>query len=159
MFGQLPHIVRDYRETKALLSNYYSNLEVETANGPSDFEGYPVFVSDTLCATAGMPPRIPGACVIQFDGTPAIAINKELAKQPQHLQDAILFHELGHIKMHRKLRITKFSLVMRMFVEPDYEYEADAYANQRSDHFIAALKMMESYGFNMGHRIRRLIKK
>lgn len=157
MFKQLQYFIQDYRETRYFLSDYCKNVCKDLENTQKDeFEGYPVLTSDALCAAAGVPPRVPAACTVKLNNQWMIITNTKFNKQSTHIQHAIMFHELAHIKLHQHIHMTRLSVIMRLFIEPDYEYEADAYAHQRCDHFIEALQMLGSHGMRVGHRIKRL---
>ena len=153
MFEKIRNSISDVREVREFASQ--TMMKVDEA--PS-FHGYKVFVCDGRCVLTGMSTRIPGAlAMFTPEGEPLIVINTKMMSMPESFREAVMLHEIGHLVLHKDIRVTKWSMIKRVFVEPEMEYEADAYSQAHGGDMITALEEYTKYGApHIKSRIKRL---
>jgi len=91
------------------------------------------YVSDiAVLAMLGISEDIPGCGVTTItyaDHQAAVYIvNNTFLKLPLDIQKAGLAHEEGHVSLNHLSKARWYTTILRFFHEPEYEYEADAYA-------------------------------
>lgn len=101
-----------------------------------------VFVSDEHCLCSAYLTKdvIGGFAGINSFGMPIIIINNKCNDLPLAYRDAIIHHELGHIKLGH-LDGKKTSLRKRHL---EKEFEADLYSQQKGYPMIETLKFMKT---------------
>ena len=102
-----------------------------------------VFVSDEHClCSAYLPKDVIGAFAgINSFGAPVIIINNKCNDLPLAYRDAIIHHELGHIKLGH-LDGKKIPSLRERHLEK--EFEADMYAQQKGYPMLETLQMMKT---------------
>ena len=102
-----------------------------------------VFVSDEHClCSAYLPKDVIGAfAVINSFGMPIIIINNKCNDLPKEYRNAIIQHELGHIKLGH-LDGDKTPSLRKRYLEK--EFEADLYAQQKGYPMLETLQMMKT---------------
>ena len=102
-----------------------------------------VFVSDEHClCSAYLPKDVIGAFAsVNSFGVPIIVINNKCNDLPLAYRDAIIQHELGHIKLGHLDDGKRASLRKRHL---DREFEADLYSHNKGYPMLETLKMMKT---------------
>lgn len=102
-----------------------------------------VFVSDEHClCSAYLTKDVVGAFAgINSFGVPIIVINNKCNDLPLAYRDAIIHHELGHIKLGHLDGKKKPSLRKRHL---EKEFEADLYSQQKGYPMLETLRMMKT---------------
>ena len=102
-----------------------------------------VFVSDELCLCSAYLTKdvIGGFAGINSFGMPVIIINNKCNELPLAYRDAIIHHELGHIKLGHLDGKKKPSLRKRYL---EKEFEADMYSQQKGYPMLETLRMMKT---------------
>ena len=102
-----------------------------------------VFVSDEHClCSAYLTKDVIGAFAgVNSFGVPVIIINNKCNDLPLAYRDAIIHHELGHIKLGHLDDGKRASLRKRYL---DREFEADLYSQQKGYPMLETLKMMKT---------------
>ena len=102
-----------------------------------------VFVSDEHClCSAYLTKDVVGAFAgINSFGVPIIVINNKCNDLPLAYRDAIIHHELGHIKLGH-LDGKKIPSLRERHLEK--EFEADMYAQQKGYPMLETLRMMKT---------------
>ena len=102
-----------------------------------------VFVSDEHClCSAYLTKDVVGAFAgINSFGTPVIIINNKCNDLPLAYRDAIIHHELGHIKLGH-LDNKKIPSLRKRYLEK--EFEADLYSQQKGYPMLETLRMMKT---------------
>ena len=102
-----------------------------------------VFVSDEHClCSAYLPKDVVGAFAsVNAFGIPIIVINNKCNDLPLAYRDAIIHHELGHIKLGHLDGKKKPSLHKRYL---EKEFEADEYSHNKGYPMIETLKFMKT---------------
>ena len=102
-----------------------------------------VFVSDEHClCSAYLPKDVIGAFAgVNAFGIPVIIINNKCNDLPLAYRDAIIQHELGHIKLGHLNDGKRASLRKRNL---DREFEADLYSHNKGYPMLETLKMMKT---------------
>ena len=102
-----------------------------------------VFVSDEHClCSAYLPKDVVGAFAATNNfGIPIIIINNKCNNLPKEYRDAIIHHELGHIKLGHLDGKKKPSLRKRYL---EKEFEADEYSHNKGYPMIETLKFMKT---------------
>ena len=102
-----------------------------------------VFVSDEHClCSAYLPKDVIGAfATTNSFGVPIIIINNKCNDLPLAYRDAIIHHELGHIKLGH-LDDGKKSSLRKRYLEK--EFEADLYSQQKGYPMLETLRMMKT---------------
>ena len=102
-----------------------------------------VFVSDEHClCSAYLPKDVIGAfATTNSFGVPVIIINNKCNDLPLAYRDAIIQHELGHIKLGHLDGKKKPSLRKRYL---EKEFEADMYSQQKGYPMLETLRMMKT---------------
>ena len=102
-----------------------------------------VFVSDEYClCSAYLTKDVVGAFAATNNfGIPVIIINNKCNDLPLAYRDAIIHHELGHIKLGHLDGDKKPSLRKRYL---EKEFEADMYAQQKGYDMVKVLEMMKT---------------
>ena len=106
-------------------------------------EGVHVFVSDEHClCSAYLTKDVVGAFAgVNAFGIPVIIINNKCNDLPLAYRDAIIHHELGHIKLGH-LDGKKIPSLRERHLEK--EFEADMYAQQKGYPMLETLQMMKT---------------
>ena len=106
-------------------------------------EGVHVFVSDEYClCSAYLTKDVIGAFAgVNAFGIPVIIINNKCNDLPLAYRDAIIHHELGHIKLGH-LDDGKKSSLRKRYLEK--EFEADMYSQQKGYPMLETLRMMKT---------------
>ena len=120
---------------KAIRSSSISSKEL--------VEGVHVFVSDEHClCSAYLTKDVIGAFAgVNSFGVPVIIINNKCNDLPLAYRDAIIHHELGHIKLGHLDGKKKPSLRKRYL---EKEFEADLYSQQKGYPMLETLRMMKT---------------
>ena len=102
-----------------------------------------VFVSDEYClCSAYLTKDVVGAFAATNNfGIPIIIINNKCNNLPKEYRDAIIAHELGHIKLGHLDGDKKLSLRKRYL---EKEFEADMYSQQKGYPMLETLKFMKT---------------
>ena len=102
-----------------------------------------VFVSDEHClCSAYLTKDVIGAFAgINSFGTPVIVINNKCNELPKEYRNAVIHHELGHIKLGH-LDGKKIPSLRERHLEK--EFEADMYAQQKGYPMLETLQMMKT---------------
>ena len=102
-----------------------------------------VFVSDEHClCSADLPKDVVGAfAATNSVGVPIIVINNKCNDLPLAYRDAIIHHELGHIKLGH-LDGKKIPSLRERHLEK--EFEADMYSQQKGYPMLETLRMMKT---------------
>lgn len=102
-----------------------------------------VFVSDEHClCSAYLPKDVIGAfAATNSFGVPIIVINNKCNELPKEYRNAIIQHELGHIKLNHLDDGKKSSLRKRHL---EKEFEADMYSQQKGYPMLETLQMMKT---------------
>ena len=102
-----------------------------------------VFVSDEHClCSAYLPKDVIGAFAsVNSFGVPIIVINNKCNDLPLAYRDAIIHHELGHIKLGHLDDGKRASLRKRHL---EREFEADMYSQQKGYPMLETLRMMKT---------------
>lgn len=102
-----------------------------------------VFVSDEHCLCSAYLTKdvIGGFAGINSFGMPIIIINNKCNDLPKAYRDAIIHHELGHIKLGHLDDGKKPSLRKRYL---EKEFEADEYSHNKGYPMIETLKFMKT---------------
>ena len=102
-----------------------------------------VFVSDEYClCNAYLTKDVVGAFAAVNDfGISIIVINNKCNNLPKEYRDAIIHHELGHIKLGHLDGKKKPSLRKRYL---EKEFEADEYSHNKGYPMLETLKMMKT---------------
>ena len=102
-----------------------------------------VFVSDEHClCSAYLPKDVVGAfAATNSFGVPVIIINNKCNDLPLAYRDAIIHHELGHIKLGHLDGDKKPSLRERHL---EKEFEADMYSHNKGYPMLETLKLMKT---------------
>ena len=101
-----------------------------------------VFVSDEHClCSAYLTKDVIGAFATNSFGMPIIVINNKCNELPEEYRNAIIQHELGHIKLNHLDDKKKPSLRKRYL---DREFEADMYSQQKGYPMLETLRMMKT---------------
>ena len=102
-----------------------------------------VFVSDEhcLCSAYLTKDTIGGFAGINSYGMPVILINNKCNELPKEYRNAIIQHELGHIKLGHLEDGKKSSLRKRHL---EKEFEADLYSQQKGYPMLETLQMMKT---------------
>ena len=102
-----------------------------------------VFVSDEHClCSAYLTKDVIGAfAATNSFGAPVIIINNKCNELPETYRNAIIQHELGHIKLGHLDDGKRASLHKRYL---DREFEADLYSQQKGYPMLETLRMMKT---------------
>lgn len=102
-----------------------------------------VFVSDEHClCSAYLTKDVIGAFAgVNNFGIPIIVINNKCNNLPKEYRDAVIAHELGHIKLGH-LDGDKIPSLRKRHLEK--EFEADMYAQQKGYDMVKVLEMMKT---------------
>ena len=102
-----------------------------------------VFVSDEYClCSAYLTKDVVGAFAATNNfGIHIIIINNKCNNLPKEYRDAIIAHELGHIKLGHLDGDKKLSLRKRYL---EKEFEADMYAQQKGYDMVKVLELMKT---------------
>ena len=102
-----------------------------------------VFVSDEHClCSAYLTKDVVGAfAATNSFGVPVIIINNKCNELPETYRNAIIHHELGHIKLGHLDGKKKPSLHKRHL---EKEFEADLYSQQKGYPMLETLRMMKT---------------
>ena len=102
-----------------------------------------VFVSDEHClCSAYLTKDVVGAFAgINSFGAPVIIINNKCNELPETYRNAIIHHELGHIKLGHLDDGKRASLRKRYL---DREFEADLYSHNKGYPMLETLRMMKT---------------
>ena len=102
-----------------------------------------IFVSDEHClCSAYLTKDVVGAfAATNSFGVPIIVINNKCNELPETYRNAIIHHELGHIKLGHLDDGKRASLRKRYL---DREFEADLYSQQKGYPMLETLRMMKT---------------
>ena len=102
-----------------------------------------VFVSDEHClCSAYLPKDVIGAfAATNSFGVPIIVINNKCNELPKEYRNAVIHHELGHIKLGH-LDGKKIPSLRKRYLEK--EFEADMYSQQKGYPMLETLRMMKT---------------
>ena len=102
-----------------------------------------VFVSDEHClCSAYLTKDVVGAfAAVNSFGAPVIIINNKCNNLPKEYRDAVIAHELGHIKLGH-LDGDKIPSLRERHLEK--EFEADMYAQQKGYDMVKVLELMKT---------------
>ena len=137
MLNKIKTTVKQIKE----LVEAYKTLRSSSLSSTELVEDVYVFVSDEYCLCSAYLTKdvIGGFAGINSFGMPVIIINKKCNELPLAYRDAILHHELGHIKLGHL--DDKPSLRKRHL---EREFEADMYSQQKGYPMIETLKFMKT---------------
>lgn len=139
MLNKIKTFVKQIKELveahKKLMSSSLSSTEL--------VEDVYVFVSDEYCLCSAYLTKdvIGGFAGINSFGMPIILINNKCNDLPLAYRDAIIHHELGHIKLGHLDDKKKSSLRKRHL---EKEFEADMYSQQKGYPMLETLKFMKT---------------
>ena len=139
MFDKIKTTVKQIGELiqahKTVRSSHISTTEL--------VEGVHVFVSDEYClCSAYLTKDVIGAFAgVNAFGIPVIIINNKCNDLPETYRNAIIHHELGHIKLGHLDDGKRTSLRKRYL---DREFEADMYSQQKGYPMLETLKLMKT---------------
>ena len=102
-----------------------------------------VFVSDEHClCSAYLTKDVVGAfATTNSFGVPIIVINNKCNELPKEYRNAVIHHELGHIKLGH-LDGKKIPSLRKRYLEK--EFEADLYSQQKGYPMLETLQMMKT---------------
>ena len=128
-------VVELFQAHKTLRSSVISATEL--------VEGVYVFVSDEHClCSAYLTKDVVGAFAgVNAFGIPVIVINNKCNELPKKYRNAIIQHELGHIKLGH-LDGKKIPSLRERHLEK--EFEADMYSQQKGYPMLETLQMMKT---------------
>ena len=106
-------------------------------------EGVHIFVSDEYClCNAYLTKDVIGAFAsTNYFGEPVIIINNKCNDLPKEYRNAVIHHELGHIKLGH-LDGKKIPSLRKRYLEK--EFEADLYSQQKGYPMLETLQMMKT---------------
>ena len=108
--------------------------------------GIPVVViSEALEIKYNVPEQYPGALVTQkIKGSHYIVINKGMLDLPANVYEAIIQHEVGHVKCKHITGIVAIYKIIRYGRNINYEFEADLYSQKNTGNMLKALEHLKS---------------
>ena len=121
----------------------HKTLRTSVLNATELVEDVHVFVSDEHClCSAYLTKDVIGAfAATNSFGAPVIIINNKCNELPETYRNAIIHHELGHIKLGHLDDGKKSSLRKRHL---EKEFEADMYSHNKGYPMLEALRMMKT---------------
>ena len=139
MFNTIKTTVKQIKE----LVEAHKTLRSSVLSATELVEDVYVFVSDEHClCSAYLTKDVIGAfAVTNSFGVPIIVINNKCNELPKEYRDAIIAHELGHIKLGHLDGDKKLSLRKRYL---EKEFEADMYSQQKGYPMLETLRMMKT---------------
>ena len=140
MLNKIKTTVKQIKE----LVEAHKTLRSSSLSSTELVEDVYVFVSDEYCLCSAYLTKdvIGGFAGINSFGMPVIIINKKCNELPLAYRDAIIHHELGHIKLgHLDNGKKKPSLRKRHL---EREFEADMYSHNKGYPMIETLKFMKT---------------
>ena len=135
--------IKTFVKQVAELVEAHKTLRSSVINATELVEDVYVFVSDEHClCSAYLTKDVVGAFAgINSFGAPVIIINNKCNDLPLAYRDAIIHHELGHIKLGH-LDGDKIPSLRKRHLEK--EFEADMYSQQKGYPMIETLKFMKT---------------
>ena len=139
MLNRIKTLVKQIKE----LVQAHKTLRSSVLSANELVEDVYVFVSDEHClCSAYLTKDVVGAFAgINSFGMPVIIINNKCNELPETYRDAIIHHELGHIKLGHLNDGKRASLRKRYL---DREFEADLYSQQKGYPMLETLRMMKT---------------
>ena len=139
MLNKIKTLVKQIKE----LVEAHKTLRSSVLSATELVEDVYVFVSDEHClCSAYLTKDVIGAFAgINSFGVPIIVINNKCNDLPETYRNAIIHHELGHIKLGHLDSKKKPSLRKRHL---EKEFEADMYAQQKGYPMLETLQMMKT---------------
>ena len=139
MFNKIKTTVNQIVE----LIQAHKTLRSSVLNATELVEDVHVFVSDEHClCSAYLTKDVIGAfAATNSFGAPVIIINNKCNELPETYRNAIIQHELGHIKLGHLDDGKRASLHKRYL---DREFEADLYSQQKGYPMLETLRMMKT---------------
>ena len=139
MLNKIKTLVKQIKE----LVEAHKTLRSSSLSATELVEDVYVFVSDEHClCSAYLTKDIIGAfAATNSFGVPVIVINNKCNDLPLAYRDAIIHHELGHIKLGHLDDGKRASLRKRYL---DREFEADMYSQQKGYPMLETLKFMKT---------------
>jgi len=113
-----------------------------------------VYKSTKIVMACGLSRFIPHSVIVwSKDNELVIVVNDRFTKEPDWFQDAMLFHEIGHINLHifTTIPIINKSESVRLMMSEKGEFEADIYA--RDTDILKALYHLQELGCDVNRRI------
>ena len=139
MLNKIKTLVKQIKE----LVEAHKTLRSSSLSATELVEDVYVFVSDEHClCSAYLTKDVIGAfAATNSFGVPIIVINNKCNDLPLAYRDAIIHHELGHIKLGHLDDGKKSSLRKRHL---EKEFEADMYSQQKGYPMLQTLKFMKT---------------
>ena len=139
MLNKIKTFVNQIKE----LVEAHKTLRSSSLSATELVEDVHVFVSDEHCLCSAYLTKdvIGGFAGINSFGMPIIIINNKCNDLPEAYRDAIIHHELGHIKLGHLDDKKKPSLRKRYL---EKEFEADEYSHNKGYPMIETLKFMKT---------------
>ena len=135
--------IKTFVKQVAELVEAHKTLRSSVISATELVEDVYVFVSDEHCLCSAYLTKdvIGGFAGINSFGEPVIIINKKCNDLPEEYRNAIIQHELGHIKLGHLDGKKKPSLRKRYL---EKEFEADEYSHNKGYPMIETLKFMKT---------------
>ena len=110
-------------------------------------DGLPVVLAnEALEYKFNIPKHFPGAMITQkIKGTNYIMVNDGLLKAPKHILEAIIQHEVGHVKCKHLSGAVAIYKNLRHGRNINHEFEADLYSQKTTGNMIEALEYLKSH--------------
>ena len=139
MLNKIKTTVKQIKE----LVEAHKTLRSSSLSSTELVEDVYVFVSDEYCLCSAYLTKdvIGGFAGINSFGMPVIIINNKCNELPKAYRDAIVQHELGHIKLGHLDDGKRASLRKRNL---EREFEADEYSHNKGYPMIETLKFMKT---------------
>ena len=139
MLNKIKTFVKQIKE----LVEAHKTLRSSVLSATELVEDVYVFVSDEHCLCSAYLTKdvIGGFAGINSFGVPIILINNKCNELPETYRNAIIQHELGHIKLGHLDGKKKPSLRKRYL---EKEFEADLYSQQKGYPMLETLQMMKT---------------
>ena len=139
MLNKIKTFVKQIKE----LVEAHKTLRSSVLSATELVEDVYVFVSDEHCLCSAYLTKdvIGGFAGINSFGVPIILINNKCNELPETYRNAIIHHELGHIKLGHLDGKKKPSLRKRYL---EKEFEADLYSQQKGYPMLETLQMMKT---------------
>ena len=139
MLNKIKTFVKQIKE----LVEAHKTLRSSVLSATELVEDVYVFVSDEHCLCSAYLTKdvIGGFAGINSFGVPIILINNKCNELPETYRNAIIQHELGHIKLGHLDGKKKPSLRKRYL---EKEFEADMYSQQKGYPMLETLQMMKT---------------
>ena len=135
--------IKTFVKQVAELVEAHKTLRSSVLSATELVEDVYIFVSDEHClCSAYLTKDVIGAfAATNSFGVPIIVINNKCNELPEEYRNAIIQHELGHIKLGHLDGKKKPSLRKRYL---EKEFEADMYSQQKGYPMLETLRMMKT---------------